>query len=903
MKNLKYVKSKKCVAMLVAITAAFSIAVSSTVAPLKFYADGEEITGQQNPEPTSGSNENTQENSSETIEEFTNDVSNLISDTAETPAPTEPVQGEASTPETTMDSVVDAAEAVNTLGLDATKPAVDENGNAVIDENGYPVLTPDTNNEELKKLIDNPMSVVPGNTEDTGAKQDIAQANTDLNNSKSHLDTAKGIEDKAIEDTKETSKKIDTLTNEINSQLITDANRLDGTDKDSKESCIENSITSGNTNIDAVNNAVTLPEAQKALQDAIKDKDNAKTELGKLEQFIDSAEKQIENLQQEYDDAEKDYKKALDEVALAKDELNNAHTDAANAKKKLEEANKRVGALKEKVDTIAENKEELEAIQTQYYALMVYYFRTYGTAKYDGNTLNVQKSVEGLSEQKINQNAIKPNDKVLKLGRDLLKDIVIYMVKTELGADSNANVIFHGMDDDNVENNIYYGYNGAKEQEAREGVVFVNGNRQDQVVVDERDKGNSGPYKKDIDGNDAKWKDARQDLWTIANGDGGRHNRIEVSYVDENGQRQTKYYNYIFKNSDYGDYTSENKNSELSKGLVYVALVEENDDGFFNEIRLEENGYNVDNYNNVLNLLQEIANVKNYETAQKELDEALKKVEKLEKEIERLQNTSVSLDALNALRDKLATANMEVGQAQERKLMLQEKIENLEGRINNVDLSRFDEKPSNEDKPNQENNNSGDNNNGNNTENNFNNNLQNTNVATILTLNDLEFEQDGTLSKKYVEVDFTKETLRILGYKCVGHYASYNNFIYKLYKNDVEITELDIPQAYKCGDTVYVITGIGKEALKDFKFLKQVTIPDTVVRIKEGAFQNCTKLEKLILPKNIKLVEKNAFKNCAAMKSITYNNIVYENKKYFNAKLKMDKVAQDDTWVEIIPFV
>lgn len=44
-----------------------------------------------------------------------------------------------------------------------------------------------------------------------------------------------------------------------------------------------------------------------------------------------------------------------------------------------------------------------------------------------------------------------------------------------------------------------------------------------------------------------------------------------------------------------------------------------------------------------------------------------------------------------------------------------------------------------------------------------------------------------------------------------------------------------------------------------------VTIPSTVIQIKEGAFQNCTKLAAVVLPKNLEEIKENAFSNCRSL--------------------------------------
>ena len=54
---------------------------------------------------------------------------------------------------------------------------------------------------------------------------------------------------------------------------------------------------------------------------------------------------------------------------------------------------------------------------------------------------------------------------------------------------------------------------------------------------------------------------------------------------------------------------------------------------------------------------------------------------------------------------------------------------------------------------------------------------------------------------------------------------------------------------------------IGDSCLLNNKNIKEVIIPNSVIRIEDRAFDNCTGLKKITLSKNIKYIGKNAFYN------------------------------------------
>ncbi len=60
-------------------------------------------------------------------------------------------------------------------------------------------------------------------------------------------------------------------------------------------------------------------------------------------------------------------------------------------------------------------------------------------------------------------------------------------------------------------------------------------------------------------------------------------------------------------------------------------------------------------------------------------------------------------------------------------------------------------------------------------------------------------------------------------------------------------------------DVKYVVNKIGKNAFKDYTNLFTIKLPNSIVEIKNGAFERCYNLKSVYISKNVKLIEKDAF--------------------------------------------
>lgn len=72
---------------------------------------------------------------------------------------------------------------------------------------------------------------------------------------------------------------------------------------------------------------------------------------------------------------------------------------------------------------------------------------------------------------------------------------------------------------------------------------------------------------------------------------------------------------------------------------------------------------------------------------------------------------------------------------------------------------------------------------------------------------------------------------------------------------------ITVPSTVKIAGITYKVTSIAKNAFKNNKDIKKITINGNITKINTGAFRGCTNLKTIkIKSKNLKSVGKNAFK-------------------------------------------
>lgn len=82
------------------------------------------------------------------------------------------------------------------------------------------------------------------------------------------------------------------------------------------------------------------------------------------------------------------------------------------------------------------------------------------------------------------------------------------------------------------------------------------------------------------------------------------------------------------------------------------------------------------------------------------------------------------------------------------------------------------------------------------------------------------------------------------------------------------VSSVKVPKTVTLNGYRFTVTKISKNAFKNCKKIKRVSIGDGVTTVEQGAFQNCTALAKITLGKNVKTIGKNAFRGDKKLKSI-----------------------------------
>lgn len=86
--------------------------------------------------------------------------------------------------------------------------------------------------------------------------------------------------------------------------------------------------------------------------------------------------------------------------------------------------------------------------------------------------------------------------------------------------------------------------------------------------------------------------------------------------------------------------------------------------------------------------------------------------------------------------------------------------------------------------------------------------------------------------------------------------------------SDKKATTIKIPATVNYEGKTYKVTSIGKNAFKNNKKIKSVTIGNNVTTIEDNAFRGCKKLGTVVIGKEVKSIGKYAFYNCSKLKTI-----------------------------------
>lgn len=110
------------------------------------------------------------------------------------------------------------------------------------------------------------------------------------------------------------------------------------------------------------------------------------------------------------------------------------------------------------------------------------------------------------------------------------------------------------------------------------------------------------------------------------------------------------------------------------------------------------------------------------------------------------------------------------------------------------------------------------------------------------------------------------------------YYIENDIYGYNVYETYVELTDffgspneiVEIPEEFLDTQTKKnkPLKVIGKSAFNQDSGARYVTIPDSVVEIKSGAFRNCGGMESIKIGKNVKTIGNNAFYECTGIKEL-----------------------------------
>ena len=81
-----------------------------------------------------------------------------------------------------------------------------------------------------------------------------------------------------------------------------------------------------------------------------------------------------------------------------------------------------------------------------------------------------------------------------------------------------------------------------------------------------------------------------------------------------------------------------------------------------------------------------------------------------------------------------------------------------------------------------------------------------------------------------------------------------------------KLTFVEIPSTYFLNGVKYKIVSIDKKLFQEYKYLKNIKLPDGITKIGAFAFSKCFSLEKIIIPHSVKEIGDNAFEYCFSLK-------------------------------------
>ena len=513
----------------------------------------------------------------------------------------------------------------------------------------FSMVTPVFAEEEEKAPVETQIEVTEQAASD--AQEEVKTINdTEVSESVDSSVAALVITDEKVEIVLTESSEIAENINNLETVVNSTEEKIDGaieeleTFEKQEDPIIEDS-DSAISNAKIANTTGSENKARKAKKEAEDDLASAEGELVVAENAFDKASEDVAQVEKEYNDIQTQKESIEKQIATAEEALKAAKENSTAALEALKAAQSRLNLLDEKQNKLVEQKEDLEAIQQQYYSMMVYFYRDLlknNTAYDEDGHLDIKTNAE-LAADLAETKSTNPNKDVMKLGRNLMEKLVKFMILENGGLE------------------IDFASTGKDKKDTAEGEVFTNKQGQDQT----------------------KLVATPQQLWDNVSGESGRNNHVTVTYKDKDGNTVTEYYNYIFKAEQYND------NADLTTGPVYLAMVKYNDESKKWEAAQVNDENNYDDYKKLTETLDAINNLKDYSDAKEAVGKAKDEVEKLQAELNKLKIAQVDDTTINAIKTKLDKAKEDLAEAEKTKVALEEKVEEARKAVAGIDLSRF----------------------------------------------------------------------------------------------------------------------------------------------------------------------------------------------------------------------
>lgn len=519
-----------------------------------------------------------------------------------------------------------------------------------------------------------------------GAERYVENAEASLEAAIIDVNSTNGVADQFFTDAAAAAAAIKTTNNDIN----TFNNSKDDTDKNVKrnDAVITNS-DSAIKNAGIANSSQSKDEAYQAADNAHADLNKAETGLAKAQSDFEKADADCKMAEAALKKVEDDKKAADEQLKKLTKDLGDATTYSTNSLNQMKALQAKLRALNSNAAKLADQKEILETIRDQHYAMMVQYYNDVlkSNVVYDENgKLDIAANAAKITQKQIDNKSTNAGNPVMFVGRYLLENMAAYQLMKDEDLDLTSLEFTFGTKFTEEEK----GNRETANVDEYEGIVFKDEKNHDQVVVNQEKTNNAGETVKVGEHKKIQRLNSGQ-------GDAGRANSFKVTYKDKNRVTQTKYYNYIFKSSATNN-QGETK-TDLSNGLVYLALIEKNADG--NQVwsrSTSEN--NTDDYAKLQEALAKLEEAgpdfQAYLSAKKAVDEATAKVADLNAQITALKN-KYGYDTDKKLADlqkDLEKAQDNLAKAAEKKTAMEEKVEEARKAVAGINLNRFNVTPS-----------------------------------------------------------------------------------------------------------------------------------------------------------------------------------------------------------------